>query len=75
MPEPRKTVELNEPTQPQKSPAEFAQHLISASNELYLFELKCIQNGRTVPETLKRAHAALRAELKRLAAEEAASGE
>lgn len=73
MPAPR-TVELNEPGA--RDLNTLRQHLINASNELYLHELRCIQIGRPVPEALKRAHASVRAELKRLeeALEEATAG-
>lgn len=60
-----KTVELNEPSRPERT-EQREQHLISASNELYLYELLSIQDGRPVPEAIKRAHSAVRAEIKRL---------
>jgi hypothetical protein len=66
----RRPVELNEPSRPRAEPGELRQYLISASNELYLFELLARQHGRPVPEALRRAHASIRAELKRLEAEE-----
>lgn len=67
MPEHR-TVELNEPSAP-KDLGTLRQHLINASNEVYLFELTCTQVGREVPEALRRAHASIRAELRRIEAE------
>jgi hypothetical protein len=67
--EARKVVELNEPSQRAEKAREFRQHLISASNELYLHEMLCTQQGRPFPESLRRAHASVRAELKRLEAE------
>jgi hypothetical protein len=60
-----RNVELNEPSAPRDLNT-LRQHLINASNELYLHELRCVQIGRPVPEALKRAHASVRAELKRL---------
>ena len=59
-------VELNEPSHPKDRPGELRQHLISASNQLYLHELLCIQLGRKVSPSLKRAHASVRAEIRRL---------
>jgi hypothetical protein len=44
------------------------QHLLSASNELYLHELLCIRLGIDVAPALKRAHSSIRAEIKRLEA-------
>lgn len=66
----RKPVELNEPARRRGQAREFRQHLINAGNELYLHELLCEQSGRPVPESLKRARRAVRAELKRLEEEE-----
>lgn len=63
----RTPVELNEPPKPERT-EELRQYLISASNGLYLYELISAQDGRAVPEALKRAHAALRAEIKRMEA-------
>lgn len=65
MPDKPKTIELNEPSRPERTDQR-EQHLISASNELYLYELLSIQDGRPVPEAIKRAHSAVRAEIKRL---------
>lgn len=65
MPDKPKTIELNEPSRPEYT-EQREQHLISASNELYLYELLSIQEGRAVPEAIKRAHSAVRAEIKRL---------
>jgi len=65
MPDKPKTIELNEPSRPERNDQR-EQHLISASNELYLYELLSIQDGRPVPEAIKRAHSAVRAEIKRL---------
>ncbi|HEU4752508.1 MAG TPA: hypothetical protein VFU47_05315 [Armatimonadota bacterium] len=71
----RRDLELNEPSRPRAGPGEFREYLISASNELYLFEMLSLQTGRPVPEALRRAHASIRAEMKRLEVEEeAASG-
>lgn len=75
MSQPRRQIELNEPARRTVSVREFRQHLVSASNELYLHELLCVQQGREVPAPLKRAHAAIRAELKRLEAEAAKEAE
>jgi hypothetical protein len=61
----RTPVELNEPAQPEPS-EELREYLISASNGLYLYELVSTREGCTVPESIKRAHSAVRAELKRL---------
>jgi hypothetical protein len=60
----RSEPELNEP------PASDAdetihQHLLNASNELYLYRLQCEEAGWTVPEPLVRAHQAIRAEVRR----------
>ena len=63
-----KTVELNEPSAPACLSA-LRQHLITASNELYLYELQSTQNRRPVPEAVRRAHSAVRAELRRVEAE------
>lgn len=60
-----KSVELNEPSRPERT-EQREQHLLSASNELYLYELLSTQDGRPVPEAIKRAHSAVRAEIKRL---------
>jgi hypothetical protein len=65
MPDKPKMIELNEPSAAERT-EELEQHLISASNELYLYELLCLQNGRAVPEAIKRARSAVRAEIKRL---------
>jgi hypothetical protein len=72
MPAPRKVMELNEPSRRARA-REFKQHLISASNELYLHEMLCREHGRAFPASLQRAHASIRAELKRLEAEEQAA--
>jgi hypothetical protein len=68
---PQRIVEINEPARRREGAREFRQHLVNASNELYLHELMCIQHGRELPPSLKRARASVRAELKRLEAEEA----
>jgi hypothetical protein len=65
----RRPVELNEPAR--ESMTELRQHLVSASNELYLHELLSSRTGRPVPEALRRAHASIRAELRRLEQDEA----
>jgi hypothetical protein len=62
-------VEINAARRRQEA-REFRQHLINASNELYLHEMLCMDHGRPFPPALKRAHASLRAELKRLEAGE-----
>lgn len=67
--DPRRGVELNEPSHPGPKAAELRQHLINASNELYLYTLKCEGQGGVVPPALKRAHTSIRAELRRLEAE------
>lgn len=58
-------VELNAARQ---NPAvrEALEHLVSASNELYLHEQRCLELGRAFPESLKRAHASIRAEIRRM---------
>ena len=61
----RREVELNTDRR-RREAREFRQHLINASNELYLHALQCAEQGRPYPESLKRAHSAIRAELKRL---------
>jgi hypothetical protein len=48
---------------------ELRQYLVTASNELYLYEMECEGQGQPVPAPLKRAHAAIRAEVRRLEAE------
>jgi hypothetical protein len=58
-------VELNEGSRP-GSARELRQHLLNASNELYLHEQRCLRSGRPLPEALRRAHAAVRAELRRI---------
>ncbi len=65
----RQGVELNEPPRREPGAAELRQHLINASNELYLHELECETYGRPVPPALRRAHASIKAELRRLEAE------
>jgi hypothetical protein len=67
----RTPVELNEPARPEPS-EELREYLLSASNGLYLYELVSAREGCTVPESLKRAHSAVRAELKRMEAARAA---
>ena len=62
---PRREIELNA-SRREREAGEFCQHLINASNELYLYEMLCLEHDRPVPGPLKRAHAAIRAELKRL---------
>lgn len=59
-------MELNTPARRREQAREFRQHLMNASNELYLHDLKCREFGRPFPESLRRAHAAIRAELRRL---------
>ena len=64
---PQKTeLELNARTRRKEAAREFRQHLINASNELYLQEQLCLTDGRPFPESLRQAHAAIRAELRRL---------
>jgi len=63
----RTSVELNEPPRPERG-EELRQYLVSASNGLYLYELVSTQEGCTIPESIRRAHAAVRAELKRMEA-------
>src|SRR5687767_9051675 len=53
----RRMVEVNEPARRRQEAREFRQHLINASNELYLHEMLCEQHDRPFPESLKRAHA------------------
>ena len=65
----RRVLELNEPGRPPEAAHEIRQHLVNASNELYLHELSCIRRGRPIPEALRRARASIRAELRRLEAE------
>jgi glutamyl-tRNA reductase len=65
----RREVELNAARRRQEA-REAREHLVTASNELFLHELKCRETGRTIPESLRRAHAAIRAELRRLEREE-----
>lgn len=60
------TVELNEPSRPESRLIELREHLVSASNELYLFEKRSLESGRSVPSALRRAHTAIRAEMKRI---------
>ncbi|MFN3651222.1 MAG: hypothetical protein ACK47B_16725 [Armatimonadota bacterium] len=61
-------LELNEPTASQSIDEEMRQHLISASNELFLYVMLCERHGREVPSAIQRAHASVRAELKRMEA-------
>lgn len=63
-----KAVEINEPSAP-KDLGTLRQHLINASNEIYLFELESQRSGREVPDALRRAHTSIRAELRRIEAE------
>lgn len=58
--------ELNAATRRRARAREFRQHLLSASNELFLHERLCREHGRPFPEALRRAHRAIRAELRRL---------
>ncbi len=62
---PRLTVELNEPSRRESRATELREHLVSASNELYLFEKRSLECGREVPASVRRAHTAIRAEMKR----------
>jgi hypothetical protein len=62
---PALSVELNEPSRPEGRLTELREHLVSASNELYLFEKRSLEAGRTVPTALRRAHTTIRAELRR----------
>jgi len=64
----RRMVELNT-AQKGRETEELRQHLINASNDLYLYELLCQSAARPVSAALKRAHTTLRAELKRLETE------
>lgn len=63
----RTPVELNEPARPEPS-EELWEFLVSASNGLYLYELVSLREGCNVPESIKRAHSAVRAELRRMEA-------
>jgi hypothetical protein len=63
----KREIEINSPGRAEDE-TELREHLVSASNELYLVELLCAQRGREVPAGVRRAHAAVRAELKRLEA-------
>ena len=71
---PQRIVELNEPARKRDEAREFRQHLLNASNELYLHEQLCLRHGRELPQALRRAHGAIRSELKRLEAEEGKDG-
>ena len=62
----RREIEINTAARRRERAAEFRQHLINASNELYLHEMLCLQHGLPFPASLRRAHGAIRAELKRL---------
>lgn len=64
-------LEINARTRRKEAAREFRQHLINASNELYLQEQLCLADGQPFPETLRQAHAAIRAELRRLEEAEA----
>jgi hypothetical protein len=59
-------VELNEPSRTESRLTELREHLVSASNELYLFEKRSLECGRAVPPALRRAHTAIRTEMKRV---------
>lgn len=69
---PPREVELNADRRRQEA-REFRQHLITASNELFLHARRCEEAGRPLPESLRRAHATVRAEIRRLEAEERAN--
>jgi hypothetical protein len=69
---PPREVELNVERRRQEA-REFRQHLITASNELFLHARRCVEAGRPLPESLRRAHATVRAEIRRLEAEEQAT--
>ena len=66
---PPREVELNAERRHQEA-KEFRQHLITASNELFLHARRCEEEGRPFPDSLRRAHAAVRAEIRRLEAED-----
>jgi hypothetical protein len=68
LPDKPRTIELNEPSRRAGEDA-LREHLISAANEIYLFEHRSLLIDRPVPEAVKRAHSAIRAELKRLNAD------
>lgn len=65
-----RVIELNEPARRAERATEFKQHLINASNELYLHEMLCEAHSRPFPPALKRAHSSIRAELKRIESSE-----
>jgi len=62
----RQPLELNEPPRREPGWNELRQHLINASNELYLYDLLCLKQGQECPAALRRAHQAIRSELRRL---------
>jgi hypothetical protein len=64
----RREIEINAAAERREEALEFRQHLINASNELYLHQMLCAQHGHAFPASLKRAYSAVRAELKRLEA-------
>ena len=64
----RREIEINAAAERREQALEFRQHLINASNELYLHQMLCEQHGHAFPASLKRAYRAVRAELKRLEA-------
>lgn len=69
----KRELELNAQARRREAAREFRQHLINASNELYLHEQLCLAQGRECSKALRRAHQTIRAELERL--EEAAEEE
>lgn len=62
----QRELELNARTRRREAAREFRQHLINASNELYLQEQLCLADGQPFPAALRQAHTAIRAELRRL---------
>lgn len=59
-------VELNTARPRESARTELREALISACESLYRVELLCEELGEPVPPSLRRAHAGVRAELRRL---------
>jgi hypothetical protein len=63
----QRLTELNAARRRRRS-IELRQHLINASNELYLHEMLCAEHQHPFPPALRRARSSIRAELRRLEA-------
>lgn len=65
MPSRQKGIAVNAPPALKTNESKFREHLVSASDQFYFYELLCEQYGREVSEGVKQAHALVRAELEK----------